>query len=427
METVLESLLSWGFDSVKHSVNQPVLPHVIIAINMVPNDISENEWDSDYATKWLLANVNQSLSSNVKFRKFMPKVGTDQEITAELLLRQYYSSVSVIKIPSCQNQMGRYNQMKHQIHCLYDTIKRACYESRDMKDQYRVLLTADQISPYIRLAYTHFTSEYGLTEPFDFVKASFKFNPVSADFPTHLLELARLLLDNCINTRSRVVCLENEFSKAVASCIMLDAIRNKRTGDSQTILRSYIAFCTETFQSIRDLWPCDYPGCVNVATRHAKGHQSKAGLALRTSEDSMNYFLSVDLENVESNFIKDVGQTLDQLLDRLPKRSDGVVSYEVAARRSHRRAMREFYKRNGGPSRFISHRTCFSCLTGIAEHPIRCNHIICTKCIREMAGSSKNEIMMELEECPLHDGSIPTEAFLFQPPQAGVRILTLDG
>ena len=426
IEGALEQLLSWGANSIEQSSNQPALPRIIIAINRALENIPEDQWTSEGATKWLFSGVDESLQTNPKFRPYIPESAISQRVTIQMLLHQYYSSVSVVKIPYSQRQGGRYNEVQRQIHQLYDEIKNGCLDSKKAKDRLRVLLTADQIPPYIRLAYNHFLSYKDV--PFDFVQASFKFHPVDDDFAAHLFELARQLLGRCENPADKEACLVGEFSAAVAACIMLDTVRNKRSGGSQNLLSSYSSFCSEALQSVfRSCWPCQYPTCVNFKQGHAKGHQDKTGRILDAGEDNQEFIPIVSFEDVHAGFMSRVGKTLESLLDRLPSRSNGVAAYRGAAQNIHQESMRRFYERNGGSSAYISHRTCFSCLTGIAEYPIRCGHVLCAKCIQEGSSTLGSRSVVHVKECPLHSEQIPQTTVILKPQQAGIRILALDG
>jgi hypothetical protein len=54
IESVLEQLVTWAAAALEMPSNQPVLPHVIIALNASDLDIDELQWDPDVATESVL-------------------------------------------------------------------------------------------------------------------------------------------------------------------------------------------------------------------------------------------------------------------------------------------------------------------------------------------------------------------------------------
>lgn len=68
-----------------------------------------------------------------------------------------------------------------------------------------------------------------------------------------------------------------ELSVLVASCIMLDSIRNKIPGDAATLFpNNYMASCDDALYDFCNIhWPCEFTShrgrCVNTKARHIKG------------------------------------------------------------------------------------------------------------------------------------------------------------
>ncbi|KAF2453568.1 hypothetical protein BDY21DRAFT_292842 [Lineolata rhizophorae] len=279
-EQMVLQLLDWGTNSVEHSSNQPTLPHAIVAVNMSPNSLGPEFWETGHATQWLFSGVDSALSLNPEFEKYINAWGGPPNMaTTKALLEHYYSSVKVVRIPLIIDGTGRLSLMNEQINRLYNEIREDCDLARQRKAHLQMLLTADQLSTYTQLAFDHFTSKKGLNYPFDFIDASLRAKPICCDFSTHIVTLASALIskfekENLPNT----FCLFANVGKFVASCIVLDAARNKRQGSYETIFSGYKEFCIKAVEESLDrYWPCEYSGCVNFKIGHAADHQNKHG------------------------------------------------------------------------------------------------------------------------------------------------------
>lgn len=225
IETVFEKLVEWAAAALEKSSNQPALPHAIVVLNASDNDIDEDLWDVEVATKTLLQNLSKTVLQNVVFKKraqFWRE--RDREIeTVEQLLLSYYDSVKVVRIPT----HGRPNLIQSQVIKLYNHIKLACDVSRERKAELRMLLDADELTSYLHFAFDHFAKD--LERPFDFVQASFNNSPIPLNFGGNITKLAINLMEvwqNELNGDS----IFKELSYMIASCIMLDSARCKIKG-----------------------------------------------------------------------------------------------------------------------------------------------------------------------------------------------------
>ncbi len=75
------------------------------------------------------------------------------------LLESYYSSVTVVRIPS----KGRYMLIDEQIGKLKDVIASKCAESHAHKKKIRMLLNAERLPQYVDSAYRSLFAEIGRT------------------------------------------------------------------------------------------------------------------------------------------------------------------------------------------------------------------------------------------------------------------------
>lgn len=113
---VLTKLLDWGVAALEKSLNQPALPHCIVALNGTDPGVDEREWNINYATQSLLSSVKGSLDyveGVPRFRELAEhwRALGKHIYTVEDLILRYYSSFKVIRIPS----KPRYMQINDQV------------------------------------------------------------------------------------------------------------------------------------------------------------------------------------------------------------------------------------------------------------------------------------------------------------------------
>lgn len=225
----MEQLIVWASTALEKSTNQPVLPHVIIALNATENAIDPRQWDVNFATDELMRTASKAIFTKPSFRKYIDfwKDRKRAIRNAQDLLCSYYSSVRVVRIPT----RGRPQLISEQLGKLYSQIHEDCEDSRHGRKRMRMLLDADELQPYLQYAFDHFSSD--LDMPFDFVKASILNNPIPKDFGGNILQLAINVMNVWENQLTGELIFE-ELSPMVASCIMLDAARNKTKGRYET-------------------------------------------------------------------------------------------------------------------------------------------------------------------------------------------------
>lgn len=131
----------------------------------------------------------------------------------------------MVRIPT----RGRPQLINDQTENLYRELIRNCPESRAIKRSAHMLFAADDLQPYLQLAFDHFSST--LETPFDFLKAYLLHNPIPADFGGNITKLAIRIM-NKWESRLDARNIFQELSPMVAFCIMLDAARHKIKGES---------------------------------------------------------------------------------------------------------------------------------------------------------------------------------------------------
>ena len=210
-------------------------------------------------------------------------------------------------------------------------------------------------------------------------------------------------------------------------------------GNAEQIFPQYLEHIEAALENFCDRhWPCEYTRlgggarCVNVRSGHGtKGHQLKNGKVLAVG----NYLSQFSFDNYREIFNFDVYSQLTESLKMLHIKVHETGQFEAdAAAAIHKDSvMKHFYNHmaeaGAGADAFINHSTCFSCLFEPPEHALPCGHVLCTPCLRAYGGS-KGKFVVEIDGCPLESLSRPRDQVwkvVMKPPDAGIRVMTLDG
>lgn len=150
-------------------------------------------------------------------------VGRGRRIrTMKDLLECYYSSITVVRIPG----EGRYMMIDDQVKKLREVINRRSVESFNAKRRSRMLSNSENLNVYLQCAFDHFSQD--LHTPFNFMDISFKINPIPLDFGGNILKLAVAMIAQFDDPKR----MFKELSNMVASCILLDCVRQDLKGNS---------------------------------------------------------------------------------------------------------------------------------------------------------------------------------------------------
>ncbi|OCL08712.1 hypothetical protein AOQ84DRAFT_339905 [Glonium stellatum] len=436
-QSTLERLLNWGSRSLEMSVNQPALPHAIIAFNATSIGVDESEWDIESATKSLLDEATYSLDPKLGVHSLIGLAegwkGRKQIKTVHDLLKCYYSSFSVVRIPIG----GRYNLLGDQLRKLHTRIRDCCENSYNAKRQGHMLLSSNAFNIYMRFAFDHFAG--ALNEPFNFANVSLKLNPIPQDFGGHVFRLASCIY--AAKGRDIRLDLYEGLSDVIASCVLLDVVRQQRKGWTlnEDLFKEYRSSFETAFKEFCDMyWPCNFSKpdnqCVNVKTRHnSKGHQNDKGKIFASGDyESDPIFSNHNIEQWIDRISKSVQGVQVELRRRLAsKPGDERVPDEVKHMWPlHQTHIQSFFEKYGSAD-FFSQSTCFACLIAVPEHPLPCGHVLCKQCVITHGEKLPSFEIVELKSCPLHphetDWSENPHAIRFKPNFAGVRLLCLDG
>lgn len=181
-------------------------------------------------------------------------------------------------------------------------------------------------------------------------------------------------------------------------------------------------------------WRCEYKSsvikrCVNVLSRHQKGHQSEKG-----EIEGGSWTCNQTSEAVEEKAKTYIRDALTDMVSSFRIQREGSSCGKDHLRevyQCHKRNLHEFYSRWEKGNSFKSHTICFSCLFGFPEHILPCGHMICTPCATAY-GTPLRAGFTKIDGCPLghHKEKGWNESQYLastKPDQAGVRMLTLDG
>ncbi|KAL7619934.1 hypothetical protein AAE478_010481 [Parahypoxylon ruwenzoriense] len=448
--TVLDKLVRWGAASIDKSLNQPVLPHAIIVFNATDINVDEKEWDVTKATQMLLADIHGAVfrepslqehaaviqtGANLSIVQTWRKRGKNITSTKELL-ECYYASISVVRIP----YKGSYMLMNEQVGKLSGLLKDLCKASYLRKRQVRMLANTEKFQFYLQAAYDHFTKD--LNTPFDFVKETLRHSPVSRSFEGNILNLALAIKDKSRDPRlsSDAEQIFRAMGPMIASCVMLDAVRQHLPGSASRLLDDrYAKPCAGALQTFADIyWPCgfvnpSYEGelgrCCNVRSGHnPKGHQNRQGRIIGNGDYESDFnassfrlvweqLLKATLAQVQSSNFK-LGQ-------EFPDKNELQIAALI-----HRERLNELYSNVlGAATDFVSYSACLCCLRELPECALPCGHVLCFPCI-QIYGTRTSRTTIEISRCPLHVRDIianPPWVISTKPRHAGARVLCLDG
>lgn len=425
IEEAVEQLLVWADAVIETASNQPVLPHAIIVLNASKNTKKEL-WDVDASTIALLDKINLAVWKNPKLTALADRWNSRGfNITSvQSLLLVYYSSFRVVRIPEGSRPLLIHDQIQR----LYDEITASAAASHNEKHQKRVKLNAEALQPYLQQAFDHFCHD--LNDPFDFIKASFADSGIPSDFSGNILKLAVNIMNRWQNKIDGSL-LFRELSFIVASCVMLDAVRNRKLGLAGPVFKQYIDHFDETLDDFCEkIWPCEFVSskgrCVNVRAGHTqKGHQLSRGQILAAG-DYVSHFTA---ETYRQEFRSHIFTNLQELLSSLTTLTgNSGAEHEAASKLHESMILGPFYRHVGGAENFVSHSACLSCLVLPAQHCLPCGHVVCTQCAKDF-GTPRGQNQVEMKFCPLHkDETLDLrQMVMLKPDNAGVRVLSLDG
>lgn len=458
-DTVIQ-LLDWARLVAESSLNQPTLPHVIIALNATGNGVDPSRWDVIKSRTWLLNEIRSMLQSNldlVNYRNLWHDKGCSIESMEDLILR-YYSSFNVVHVP----QEGRPMLIKDQVTKLYREIVRACGFSHERKKKKRMLLSLTDLQSYLSYAFDWFCDD--LDKPFDFILTSYANNPVPKDFGDHILKLVvnSMTINRWDAENTAIFTIFDGLSYMIGSCIMLDCAREpkglgmfwmiywniitdrelcaekkkKPIGQAADILPRYGESIDKVLKEFCDLhWPCEWVSpkkktrCVNRKSTHDKGHQLRNGSVYSGEYESffsMNNLRTFFQQKIYCRLVNFLAGLENECRNRSDEKSEELVAAEIHRDKNIRLYYEKFRSINEG---IFSNTSCLVCLMYTPEHRLPCGHVLCTPCFQAY-GKLEQNVLITISSCPMPHRRIYWNdrwSIPIKPTLAGSRILCLDG
>lgn len=147
------------------------------------------------------------------------------------LLRCYYSTVKVVRLPEKSRLQRMHDQRKE----LHQAIQECCNETMEAKKDRKMLPDVDAFGLYLSLAFDHFSES--LDTPFDYVEASLKHRPPPETFADNFKVFVKMVADR--TSEKKVSHLFDFLTPFVASCLILDSSRKQRIGKTHLIPSSF--------------------------------------------------------------------------------------------------------------------------------------------------------------------------------------------
>ncbi|KAH8653952.1 acyl transferase/acyl hydrolase/lysophospholipase [Tricladium varicosporioides] len=262
---------------------------------------------------------------------------------------------------------ARYRRLKE---CL---LNRSDEVQRNKEDA-RSLFSATHFNALFRYVCDHFSQTS--KEPFDFIRASRKQNPINNNLAEHISNLLK-------HIKSAKELMEFAVP-TIASSFLLD----------------------------------NYP---------PESHMFDSGLVFRTLYKDALYQVSgsrvIAFEGspdvvLVSGFINGIESQLRELFQQLTH--GGTTSADI-----HRSTLRRF----AGRWRNInSSSTCYTCLRRRPQHGLECGHINCENCVVVFGDDCKDDPwIFKIHNCFLCEAEMPEVVVKVHPPTAGVGVLCIDG
>lgn len=218
-------LVDWANFNVEESINQPILPHAVVVLNAVEIGQTDQRWTVKDATDSFFRDVFGTVYADSELRKLaeMRGINPSHEMSSRELLECFYSKIHVIRIPAKRPE--RYSLIEDQIQELRRLIVTAGDDAHRAKVITRRLNDVDSLQEYLQAGFDHFAAK--IDEPFDFKSVSLRSRTIAQDFGDHIINLASTVQEH---TRVRGKMLFQGLVSLVASCILLDYVRNDFMG-----------------------------------------------------------------------------------------------------------------------------------------------------------------------------------------------------
>ncbi|KAF8244620.1 hypothetical protein K440DRAFT_488644, partial [Wilcoxina mikolae CBS 423.85] len=287
IEVVMSRLIGWADQALQKSINQPMLPYAIIVINALET-VHNSEWWSDTLTTSQLSKHAGSILTDPVLSRLVVEWGKRGKTITTLheLILCYYSGIRIICIPH-MNSNSPATVLIELYQKLYGEIQQASTITQDLRRKWELLMNSADLDLYFGYAFDHFSTKTQV--PFNFLNAAFDHNPVRATFKTHITHCATYLAGGQgeFQMFKSVAQVFDALVTLIASSILLDVCRMgypQKSIAAADVIKGYTKSCEEAYRDFcQHHWRCSYTDsktgrrCVNVASKHLKGHQLEDG------------------------------------------------------------------------------------------------------------------------------------------------------
>jgi hypothetical protein len=127
-------------------------------------------------------------------------------------------------------------------------------------------------------------------------------------------------------------------------------------------------------------------------------------------------------DNVQAKFLKELANEFE---------SAAAILHSQLAQNASELHLETIQKLQPQLSQLRSHKSCFCCLVRMPEKVLDCGHSLCNNCIKIFGRQSPSErytfVLCSCPLCPSGSAVSTFQTFQFVPPNAGIRVLSLDG
>ncbi|KAE9378224.1 FabD/lysophospholipase-like protein [Stipitochalara longipes BDJ] len=423
-EDDMAQLVNWAHDAHDFTTNQGVKPGLLYIINQDNHSNLEDWRNVEYATKCVLEKLRKS-----------KRFATEQELwssrgrkvtTADQLLRCYYSSLKVVFIPQFlpKDPICEADDLWKQYRLLYREVNGLSWSSSEHRKEARVLFNLETLSRHSIGVLRQLAVDP--TSSVDLRKIAEPAQTYPCGFNGHVLNILAQFQETAPKnhktseqTLGAEEALIRKVFKYVAICIAREI---KRTASDRSSETGQIEYYTQKWRLVledfsRTRCRCEkmYYGqrCTNYRLFHVKGHQ----------------FNRKGRENIlEGPFVSRFLDALDPLQDEFATKLPHFLRESVTTVELTRDLW--YNAKSCDAGRIFSNRTCLACLSRTPAHTLPCNHSICDPCAGTFNSHDRREEQsITIPRCPLgcEWPSLPSWTIRRKAPEAGVRILSLDG
>ncbi|KAK4226541.1 hypothetical protein QBC38DRAFT_228490 [Podospora fimiseda] len=352
-KVVSDQLIPWAAQSIYKSLNQAVIPHVVIVVNDEHFPNAQDEWDHHKSTEKYLTSLETPFENDPNLRSVVgalePEVAPNIKTHADFL-KNFYSSVIFVNIPRKAYLM----RMDQQLATAYEVIKKRSSESYQRKDELGVLFKAERLERVFTAVFEHFSEEPD--KPFNFLMDLLWQSHIPGDLDDNLFTFFRTFQGavkpvESENLQHNAPQLFPLMTQILSSYIFLDSERNSNHVLSKSLRnynygpalrKAFEKFCETVLHCAFESKTGD-ARCCNVKANHGeKDHQGVDGKSL--GKGNFRFAPKFDPSTFFEEWVNQIRKKLDNFqteLEEETKKTEEAALVEIAVK-AHRRRLVEF-------------------------------------------------------------------------------------